>query len=79
MSAHPDGRPVGTPADRMTRWLRRKAHQAFDPLWQRGPMSRIGAYEWLCLKTGIPSDNCHMGKMNADQCRLVIQVCKERK
>ena len=38
MSAHPDGRPCGTPADAETRRARRIVHdQAFDRLWQNAP------------------------------------------
>ncbi len=33
-SAHPDGTPQGTPADKETRRARNLTHLAFDPLWQ---------------------------------------------
>ena len=33
--------PLGTMADGKTRRMRRIAHEAFDPLWQSGEMSRL--------------------------------------
>lgn len=35
--AHPDGRPLGVPADKPTKRARMRAHEAFDPLWRNAP------------------------------------------
>lgn len=35
--AHPDGSPLGTPADRETKHARIEAHGAFDRLWKWAP------------------------------------------
>jgi hypothetical protein len=32
--AHPDGKPLGIPADQATKQARIRAHAALDPLWQ---------------------------------------------
>lgn len=32
--AHPDGRPMGTPAAKLVREARKAAHESFDALWQ---------------------------------------------
>lgn len=36
--AHPDGSPLGIPADARTRALRKQAHDALDPLWRDAPL-----------------------------------------
>lgn len=35
--AHPDGSPLGEPADRETREARMQAHESFDRLWEDAP------------------------------------------
>lgn len=35
--AHPDGQPLGVPADEETKKARIAAHAAFDPLWKQAP------------------------------------------
>jgi len=80
--------PLGSPANKTLRELRRKAHSMFDALWQeklrrrraeRGPdykkvWARGSAYKWLSEQTGIPTKKCHMGMMCADDCLKVIAV-----
>lgn len=59
------------------------AHAAFDPLWQRkiekegctkGHARRAG-YRWLSQQLGIPYKKTHIGFMNLDECRRVVEVC----
>lgn len=69
---------LGRLADSSLRKLKSAAHSAFDPLWKYGSMNRIGAYQWLSQKTGIPFKECHIGMMSEDQCHLVIKVCNEK-
>lgn len=68
--------PLGTPADPETRKLRKKAHDAFDPLWF-GPlacMPRIEAYAWLAEKMGLPADQTHFGLFDGQQCQRAIDL-----
>ena len=85
MSAHPDGRPLGTPMPAGVRRARRLMHEIFDPLWMNAqdmysdfcavPMetlqriARNRTYAWLSAHTGIPEKQCHMGKMTLEQLR----------
>jgi ssDNA-binding Zn-finger/Zn-ribbon topoisomerase 1 len=72
--AHPDGRPLGIPANKETKAARHLAHAAFDALWgERKLLSRGAAYRWLSLKLGHES---HMGEMGIEDCERVIQLCE---
>jgi hypothetical protein len=76
--------PMGSLAGRELRELRRQAHALFDPLWQRKirrdgcstRTARGAGYAWLSRETGIPKAKCHIGMMNADECRKVIALCE---
>lgn len=70
--------PLGNPCGPVTRRARRAAHDEFDPLWKRGPMSRASAYAWLSKETGIPPQQCHIGMMTAEQANLVVTVVRAR-
>lgn len=65
-------RPLGALAKEELRDARRAAHDAFDPIWQRGLMSKAQAYEWLAHVTGLPPTRCYIGLMDADECRVVV-------
>lgn len=64
--SHPNGEPVGMPADRPTREARVRLHTLFDPLWKNQYMSRNEAYRLLQrLNDGI---RVHMGGMSKAEC-----------
>lgn len=85
------GAPLGVPGDRSTREARQRAHSAFDPLWDnalrmyegggvRGPkfllrVARSRAYAWLADHLSMTREECHIGKMDAFHCELVVRVC----
>lgn len=77
---HPfTGIPLGTLADGPTREARKRAKAAFNPIWQRGDMTRSGAYEWLARRMGIANaEECHIGWFNAEQCERVVKFCRSR-
>lgn len=56
---------------------RAAAHDAFDPIWQSGKMTRTAAYAWLAEQMGVSFDDCHMEKFSAEQCRNVIEICRD--
>lgn len=68
--------PLGNPCGPETRRARSAAHEAFDPLWKQGSMSRASAYAWLADATGIDRERCHIGMMTAEQARLVVTVVR---
>jgi len=82
--------PFGTPAQEHTRMMRRKAHGHFDPIWKaiqasdsrrpandprRNTHARVRGYEWLAKELGKPIEQCHIGMMNADEARQVVDLC----
>lgn len=71
--AHPDGRPLGEPADMPTRWARREAHEAFDVLWRCGYVSsRDNAYAWLCRAMGKTRDEAHIARFSLEECERLL-------
>jgi len=75
--AHPDGRPLGIPADKSTREARIHAHNVFDQLWKgkHRVMKRRAAYAWL-YRT-FPKWVPHMGSFTIEQCNTMIAKLKE--
>jgi ssDNA-binding Zn-finger/Zn-ribbon topoisomerase 1 len=72
--AHPDGRPLGVPADKETKQARIKAHAAFDQMWKTREMSRTQAYQWLCEALGLAKDEAHIGKFTKEQCARLCAI-----
>jgi hypothetical protein len=74
---HPfTGIPLGTLADCPMRAARRRAKDAFNPLWQNGQMTRGDAYVWLANRLGIPRvEECHIGWFDIATCERVVDVC----
>lgn len=84
--AHPDGAPLGIPANKETKEWRIKAHVAFDPKWGREDSRldkltkkyrRKAAYNWLARKLGITevSRDCHIAMFDISRCQEVIAAC----
>lgn len=72
--AHPDGRPLGNPANAATREARIRAHAAFDRLWQDGGLTRDDAYAWLRSALGMSKRECHIAKFDEVQCARVVDL-----
>lgn len=61
-----------------------KAHAVFDPLWQRKIVrdqcnrgkARQAGYKWLSEQLGIPYEKTHIGMMNLDECKRVVEICE---
>jgi len=80
--AHPDGSPLGTPADRATREARTRAHEAFDALWapNEGEGSRTrrkAAYAQLQVIMGMNEEQAHIGKFTLRQCEVLVARLEE--
>lgn len=55
--------------------FRAKGHDAFDPLWQKGFMSRNEAYRWLSQEMDLDRENCHFSLFNEGQCNEAVKIC----
>ncbi len=78
--AHPNGKPLGVPADKETKRARMRAHNSFDRLWkdEGAMMSRAGAYRFLQREMGLTPKQCHIGNMSKQVCDIVCE-CVERR
>lgn len=83
MSAHPNGAPVGIPADAETRNARKLTHFAFDPLWKTISKGRDDnrwrerAYMYVAEKLGTDRERCHIGLLSIEACRAFYAVVNE--
>lgn len=76
-------KPLGRLADAELRGARREAHSAFDSLWQHrkgraAKRLRGSMYVWLAEEMNLSREDCHIGKMDVQQCQRVVELCIER-
>lgn len=55
---------------------RKRAHAAFDPLWQSRRMTRTQAYRRLAESLGIPIEQCHIGHFGEEMCDRVVEAAE---
>ena len=73
--AHRDGTPLGTPADKATKTLRRAAHSVFDELWREGWFrTRTHAYQWMQEELGMAPGEAHIGRFDSAVCARLIRA-----
>lgn len=65
---------MGRLANAELRALKHQAHEAFDPLWTEGHLSRKDAYEVLSVAFDLPPEQTHIGMFDEEMCRKVIQL-----
>jgi len=72
-ASHPDGSPMGVPADARTRKARILAHEALDRVWRTKKMTRDRAYVWMSQELGLSKKECHIGSFDVSTCAKLIQ------
>lgn len=70
-----NGQPLGTPADKLTRHARIRAHHAFDTYRNKRRWERKEAYRWLQEQMRLTPQRCHIAMFNIDQCNQVVDLC----
>lgn len=70
--------PLGRLANAELRAAKQAAHEAFDPLWRSGEMTRREAYAWLAEQLGIKGSLCHIGEFDVAQCQAVTEAVWKR-
>ena len=74
--AHPDGSPLGIPADAETKLLRRQAHVVAESIWDWNDRRQVKAmYQWL--KRHAPKE--HIGQMDKDELVTTMSLMKQLK
>ena len=69
-------KPKGTMAKKSLRMMRVKAHNAFDPLWRDGPLTRSEAYDAISRDFGF---EVHIGQSDEARClEIIVWVNKYR-
>lgn len=76
--AHPDGKPMGIPANKETKEARITAHAAFDTLWKTNLMKRKEAYRWMRRAMDLPAKMAHISMFSKEQCALLCALIKAR-
>ena len=69
--------PVGYMAGYRTRTLRKKAHVAFDRLWQDQLMTRDQAYLWLSVVLKIKREEAHISWLTNDQLKQTVKLSRD--
>lgn len=72
-----DHAPLGRLANKELRRAKMEAHRALDPLWKSGGMRRKDAYQLVAEQMSIPAREMHIGMLDVNQCRRVVEVCLE--
>ena len=63
------------PADAETRSLRHQCHLVFDARWFG--KRRNDGYRWLGKLLGLPRSDAHIGMLNKDQCRSLLEALRK--
>ena len=70
--------PKGTLANKELREWRKEAHKAVDPLWLSKSMKRKEVYQWIQDVMGLSSEEAHIGMMNIQQCKELIDYATNK-
>lgn len=68
---------LGRLANAELREWKKKAHDAFDPIWKSNLKSREQAYDWLSEKLGVPRHYTHIGFFGVETCKKLVAICKK--
>lgn len=94
VGTHPDGRPLGTLANKRLRIERKRVKEFFNPLWMDvhaaypGIPIRVGhvrqimrtrAYQWLAEQMKLSAEECHVAMFDEARCRWAIQIIEDMK
>lgn len=76
--------PLGCMANKELRDAKSAAHKVFDAIWRKKAVrgvctpkqARVRGYSWLADMLGMHRGKCHIGWMNVEQCRKVVEICE---
>ena len=70
--AHPNGKPLGIPADDETKKARIEAHARFDTWWEKEGLTRKEAYRNLQRIMNLTAEEAHIGRFTKEQCQQLL-------
>lgn len=65
-------------SNQKTRDARKRAHAAFDPLWQDGWLRRSQGYLWLGERLNLPAPEMHIEYLTALECKIVVNLVAQK-
>ncbi len=74
VGTHPDGRPLGSLANKELRQARIEAKNRLEQLFP----DRRELYAWLSAQMGLSKRKCHVGMFSLEQCQQVVELCREQ-
>ena len=69
--------PLGRLANAELREWKKKAHAAFNPLYESGQMSRKQAYKLMQSLMNMDDKEAHIGNFDVEQCKTLIEKLTE--
>lgn len=66
--------PLGTPANKELREVRKQAHEVFDKLYKVYGLTRKAAYTRLQIDMDLSKKKAHIAKFDIEQCKRVISI-----
>lgn len=66
--------PLGRMANKQLRKWKILAHNAFDPLWKTGRMTRREAYTYMQKIMKMDRKEAHIGKFDVMECRKLVRA-----
>lgn len=75
--AHPDGKPLGKPANAETKQARIAAHAAFGKWRDRHGLRKSEGYKHLAAMLDVPGHEAHIGQMDKKTCEAVVGLCNQ--
>lgn len=70
--AHPDGKPLGVPANKETKDWRIRAHDEFDKIWKTKEFGVTRQQAYKMLASLMCKHRIHIGESNVDECKIII-------
>lgn len=67
-------KPLGRTANAELRRAKQQAHSAFDQIWKLALLPRSQAYARLAEAMGKPTTDMHIGMLDVDECRKVVEI-----
>ena len=73
---HPDGNPMGKPANKETKILRHQGHELFSKCMESLNLDKGSMYKLFADSMGMDQKECHFGMFDKAQCEQAISLLR---